>query len=960
MAKREQDLTGTTLGERYQLIALLAAGDTSTLYMAQDDKLGSRVAVRVPSEAASSREGFGDAFQESARALSGLSHDGLVRLQDFGVDGDTPFAVVQNVTGGTLAQRVKDFGGKLAPQEIAQWLPVVAEALDQLHAQGLSHGGVALDSLLCDAAPSTRVFLADPVVRSALRAVSGAQPAGLEAPGPADDQHGLASAIYEALGGTLPWTGKDDAQARSIRAKRTAKPIKGLSDGLNEALLRALDLDPEGRFSKCTSFARSFAEAAAEAPAPAAAPSGPMQTASDSETLAFGRARPAAPAAPTAGAPAAEDHGATKPITMRRGSKGIPGGVVLVLFLLLVAVAIAALVASRKKDKKETTVATDETAPVMTIITPTDRMVTKESEIPVEGSVDDTEAIVLIGGNPVLVDSDGVFKTKVRLPKEGEQAVKLEARDNARNESRVQVIVIRDSTPPTFEIFAPTPEVASTPTTQTHVKVQGRTGDPTDKVTVAGEPVDVAEDGVFEVDVEIPKNGANPIEIVSTDAVGNESKQTVVAQRRLVVCCDTLEIKSPGDGFTTREDKVLVRGRMEDPLAKVFVDGKEVALSPEGFFQGMAALPEEGTRDVEVTAVGAAGQKGKKTVKVRRDLTPPTITLDGPPPKPGVVPHVSAGEKDFSGTIDDDANCKVSVNGFLADVTEGKWMAKVPLSPGAFQIVVEAWDDAGNRAEPIVRRVEVPRPSIKHMKYKGRNKAGYHQYVLRADPTVELVLIPGAGYVRGAIEGDKDAEDHERPDHRVNLSPFLITTGEITWEQFKKFSTATDYQFPRDVMPEDYLRSHPAVNVTYDDARAYCQWADLSLPTEGEWERAARGGVRQIWPWGDTFNGEACNAESSRGKTAPAGSYAATGVFELFDIAGNAAEWCQDWYGQTAYAELAKNDPQGPGSGTERVVRGGSWKDEAKNTRISARRGVKPDTRNEDVGFRAVYRLPEK
>ena len=959
MAK--QDLTGQELGGRYQLMSLLETGEASTVYAAQDKQAGRRVAVRVAASDYVEKAGFTQAVEASVKKLAGMPHDGLVPILDSGRDAGHLYVVLEYIPGGNLPHRIREAGGKLSLLDIASWLPAVAEALDHLHANSEVHGGVRASRLLFDSAPSDRVYLADSSMGYAVRAVSGPAPAGTEEPSKYDDQHGLASAVYEALGGRLPWAGKSDAEARVIRSKRGAKPIKGIPQEINEALERALEVDPDARYSKCSSFARTFVDAVGE-PTPASKPDGPMRTASDSETLAFGQARPApAPAAAQAPAPAAQEHGTTKPITMRRGgSKGLPGWLVLLLFLGLIGVGLAAFVASRKKDGPKKQEVVDETAPEITILAPADRLMTKESEVLLEGQVDDKDAIVLVRGNPVLVDSQGKFKTTVSLAKEGEQAIKIEARDNARNESRAQVIVIRDATPPTVKIVSPSDEAANTPTTLTHVRIQGLAGDPSDKVTVQGKAVEIAEDGIFQADVEIPLNGANEIVVVSRDGVGNEARASITVQRKLVVCCDTLLIRSPRDGYTTREDKVLVRGLMEDPLAKVFIDGKEVSLDPDGSFSGMAALPDEGIHEIEVKARGADGQEGKQNVRVKRDLTPPTITMTAPKrmaEDPELVLGTSAGEMEFGGTIEDETDCKVSVNGYLGSVTGNTWSATVNISPGEFRVVIQAWDDAGNYSEPIIRGIFLPRPTINGMKYKRKNANGFHEYTLRKDPTVEFVLIPGGGYMRGARDPDESAKDEEKPQHRVAVSAYLITKKEITWDQFMKFASEKKYDLPREVMPEDHVRSHPVVNVTYEDAKAYCNWAGLALPTEGEWERAARGGANEIYPWGAKWDGNKANGESSRGKTAPAGSYDATGEYLLFDVSGNAAEWCADWYDAEGYNKVLQQDPTGPSQGSMRVVRGGAWRDAAQDLRLSARKGVKPDTRDEGIGFRAVMRV---
>jgi formylglycine-generating enzyme required for sulfatase activity len=240
----------------------------------------------------------------------------------------------------------------------------------------------------------------------------------------------------------------------------------------------------------------------------------------------------------------------------------------------------------------------------------------------------------------------------------------------------------------------------------------------------------------------------------------------------------------------------------------------------------------------------------------------------------------------------------------------------------------------------------------------------------------------------GADDGDED----ERPVHRVFVDTFSISAHPITNEQFAQFVRATGHpapvlrELPRVVTPahEATFRDlaapyawrggppperekHPVVLVSYTDATAYCTWLSrilaraVRLPTEAEWERAARGGLDgKRYPWGDDIDPSRANFLSDptlkrqRG-TSPVGSYPPNG-FELFDMSGNVWEWIADWYSPDVYSETERRNPIGPPSGVLRIVRGGSWvTHDVVQLRCAHRHKVPIDTYVYSIGFRVVY-----
>lgn len=227
-------------------------------------------------------------------------------------------------------------------------------------------------------------------------------------------------------------------------------------------------------------------------------------------------------------------------------------------------------------------------------------------------------------------------------------------------------------------------------------------------------------------------------------------------------------------------------------------------------------------------------------------------------------------------------------------------------------------------------------------------------------PAVEglagMVLVPAGEFFMGSDEGAAS----EKPVHVVYLEAYYIDVYEVTNAQYRQFEEATGYRsegyWKNEYRPgrEDY----PVVNVTWNDANAYARWAGKRLPTEAEWEKAARGaGANKLtWPWGKVFTIRHANSmEESIGHPLPVGSFElGKSPYQLFDMSGNVAEWCADWFDQDAYKKSATSNPKGPGSGKERVVRGGSFIHDKGMVRATARLGMSPKSFLSNVGFRCA------
>ncbi len=240
---------------------------------------------------------------------------------------------------------------------------------------------------------------------------------------------------------------------------------------------------------------------------------------------------------------------------------------------------------------------------------------------------------------------------------------------------------------------------------------------------------------------------------------------------------------------------------------------------------------------------------------------------------------------------------------------------------------------------------------------------------------MSLRLIPGGLYLMGSPLDEAGRYWHEGPQHKVHLSPFYITDKEVTNAQYEQFLAATGHPAPLYWLDKNLnAPQQPVVGVSWHDAVAFANWLSTvtgelyRLPTEAEWEAASRGGLTgQPFPWGDqppeqgrrflaNYNPNPYDKDGFM-FAAPVGSFPPNG-YGLFDMAGNVAEWCGDWYDPTYYTKSQGENPGGPPSGTYRVIRGGSWYARARELRCAARQFFRPSRADGFIGFRLVRSLP--
>ena len=278
-----------------------------------------------------------------------------------------------------------------------------------------------------------------------------------------------------------------------------------------------------------------------------------------------------------------------------------------------------------------------------------------------------------------------------------------------------------------------------------------------------------------------------------------------------------------------------------------------------------------------------------------------------------------------------------------------------------------------------------------------------------------MIRLPGGAFLMGTDDEEGFPADGEGPIREVTVSPFLIDPYAVTNDRFAEFVADTGYKTEAErfgwsfvfhlLVPEQVAKSvtqvpqqtpwwytvhgaywaqpegpgtslegrgdHPVVHVSWNDAQAYCRWAGKRLPTEAEWEYAARGGlVGKRYPWGDLlkpegkhmcniFQGkfpEKNNASDGYVGTCPVDAFEPNG-FGLYNVSGNVWEWCADWFHPTHHREANPQNPKGPPNGTSRVMRGGSYlchKSYCNRYRVAARSSNTPDSSTGNAGFRCA------
>jgi iron(II)-dependent oxidoreductase len=246
----------------------------------------------------------------------------------------------------------------------------------------------------------------------------------------------------------------------------------------------------------------------------------------------------------------------------------------------------------------------------------------------------------------------------------------------------------------------------------------------------------------------------------------------------------------------------------------------------------------------------------------------------------------------------------------------------------------------------------------------------------------DMVRIPAGSFLMGSDKKvDRNAYPPEFPQRQVYVDTFDIDKFEVTTVQYLRFVLATDrpplldWQYEGGNFQES-MAGHPVMHVSWYDAEAYCRWAGKRLPTDAEWEKAARGEDGRIYPWG---NQPAGLSRANFGRTGLSGPVRdrperlllyppiisvdkydnAVSPYGVFQMAGNVAEWTADWYDPNYSRSAPDRNPKGPERGTQKAFRGGGWIDSTPTVRAAQRNGTDPKAKMNWLGFRCARDLPK-
>jgi len=289
----------------------------------------------------------------------------------------------------------------------------------------------------------------------------------------------------------------------------------------------------------------------------------------------------------------------------------------------------------------------------------------------------------------------------------------------------------------------------------------------------------------------------------------------------------------------------------------------------------------------------------------------------------------------------------------------GKGTLKDPFKAKCW--IKKAYDSGSKKAQKLWEDLELWRYSGKcENSFDDEPVPRYRAGMIYQDPVLgmEFVFIPKSCFIMGCFKGAKKCNKNETPAHKVCLEGFWMGRYEVTQKQWKRIMKNNPSRFNR-------KGNHPVENVSFDDVQKFVQNLNFktmdkfSLPTEAQWEYVCRNrGEKKDFPWDSDSrypdaNCGTCNSGDFHGETSPVGSFPPNDL-GIYDMAGNVKEWCLDVYNKKAYKKVRKQNPVYDERGSSRVVRGGSFSDNASKLRCLARDKSIPGMRSDNMGFRLV------
>ena len=241
------------------------------------------------------------------------------------------------------------------------------------------------------------------------------------------------------------------------------------------------------------------------------------------------------------------------------------------------------------------------------------------------------------------------------------------------------------------------------------------------------------------------------------------------------------------------------------------------------------------------------------------------------------------------------------------------------------------------------------------------NRDWTYPHIILPVNRMEMIYIPAGEFLMGSMPGETGSGQDETPQNKIYLDGYWISMLPVTNAMYNDCVKTNACRYSVDKVTNPRFRDHqfsghPVVYITWFDAQKFCQYMGGRLPTEAEWEKAARGPDGWIYPWGNMRpNMHTTNAKNMIGDTTPVGMFRNDlSYYGLYDMGGNVREWVSDWYDANYYQVIPKINPQGPAAGEKKVLKGGSWGDIYRFTRAANRLSHEPGSPGHNRGFRCV------
>lgn len=962
-------LARKTLGP-YSVTRKLGEGGMGAVYLGYHRVLQVQHALKVVHPRMTSDTQLIERFNREARNAARLVHPNIVQVITADVVDGVYYIAMQYVEGATLANsRRKD----IPAHQAVRWIHMVAKALDYAHSRNVIHrdvkpGNIMIDQddnaklmdfgLVREIEPSAQDGEGQPLTGAGLMVGTPQYMPPEQWNGEADprsDLFALGVTLYNVLTGEHPFGGRSMAEIfRNVvqgRATSIRTRLPDLDPELAAIIEKATQIEPDARFQSGREFAAALenwwqghppteAGARLDRSEVAAAHAGTLGTPGQggsavARTRSGPRTRSTAVDTPT--------NQGQAPTLARAAAPGRASKRLLTAGGIGLGIAIAAGVFGFSGWSGGGRGSADGIAVRIPVdqATETRPLRTAQRTFSVPGES---------GGASVLLNGSAYeFGSAVPL---APGANRLEiATGTGADKVLVRVLFVHcDVDSPSLEV----PALASARDGEIRIEAQSwplegtvRDDDPEVRVDliVAGQPARAVSvtAGRF-TDLVPVADQPVAVEITAVDRAGNASAplKALLVPDREPLALHWSDEAQPVTWFGSR--LVVLRGKASK-LAGVRVQalGQALALAADGTF-ALSLDRDPGVHAVTIEAQDAFGRTARLDRELTIDLVAPTF-LELKPESGGAIEVESLpAEVALAGKLDG-IPVRLAIGGTaVAVAADGSFRYDLPVAAhGEVQVELIATDPAERVTRQQWKSVVKPR---RYRRLDKPNAQGAVEFVRLIDEMV-MVAIPGGEFALGAAEGLPDA-----PQRPTRLTPYLIGKYEVTVEQYARFLQAEGLK-PEELAARQWLMPNPphleyagawtatagserlpVVGVTWAGARAYAKWADPEsggLPSEAQWEYAARGGEGRTYPWGnDPPNSNRCNFDGAGFDEAQGVDSCAAGVspFGVMNLAGNVEEWCLDWYDVSGYTRLAAENPATeakPAGADRRVVRGGSY-----------------------------------